>query len=43
MRDSGIREYDHPAGGWDALGAVAKTIRTQMNAVSGTKIHRDDA
>ncbi|MES2414538.1 MAG: FdhF/YdeP family oxidoreductase [Pseudomonadota bacterium] len=38
MSDNGIREYDHPAGGWDALGAVAKTIRTQMNAVSGTKI-----
>jgi len=36
--DSGIRPYTHPAGGWDALGAVARAIRGQMNAVSGTRI-----
>lgn len=36
--DSGIRKYEHPAGGWDALGAVAKAIHGQMNAVSGTRI-----
>ncbi|MDB5818905.1 MAG: CbbBc protein [Rhizobacter sp.] len=35
---AGIRPYDHPAGGWDALGAVARTIRTQMNVVSGSRI-----
>ncbi len=36
--DSGIRDYAHPAGGWDALGAVAKAIHGQMNAISGTRI-----
>ncbi|MET0210161.1 MAG: FdhF/YdeP family oxidoreductase [Burkholderiaceae bacterium] len=34
----GIRKYEHPAGGWDALGAVAKAIHGQMTAISGTKI-----
>ena len=39
MKDeSGIRKYEHPAGGWDALGAVAKAIHGQMTAISGTKI-----
>ena len=38
MSDNGIRPYDHPAGGWDALGAVAKTVRSQMNVISGTRI-----
>ncbi len=38
MKDEGIRKYDHPAGGWDALAAVARTIRGQMNTVSGTQI-----
>ncbi len=33
----GIRPYTHPAGGWDALGAVARAIRTQMDATSGAK------
>ncbi|HEY2661618.1 MAG TPA: FdhF/YdeP family oxidoreductase [Caulobacteraceae bacterium] len=33
----GIRPYTHPAGGWDALGAVARAIRTQMDAASGAK------
>jgi len=36
--DSGIRKYEHPAGGWDALGAVAKAIHGQMNAISGTRL-----
>ena len=36
--DEGLREYDQPAGGWGALDAVAKTIRTQMNVVTGTRI-----
>jgi molybdopterin-dependent oxidoreductase alpha subunit len=31
----GIRRYTNPAGGWDALGAVARAIRTQMDAVTG--------
>jgi molybdopterin-dependent oxidoreductase alpha subunit len=34
---NGIRTYTHPAGGWDSLSAVAKAIRTQMNAVSGAE------
>jgi molybdopterin-dependent oxidoreductase alpha subunit len=36
--DSGIRDYARPAGGWDALGAVAKAIHEQMNVISGTRI-----
>ena len=38
MSEESIREYDQPAGGWGALSAVAKTIRTQMTVRSGTKI-----
>jgi molybdopterin-dependent oxidoreductase alpha subunit len=37
MSDKSIRTYHHPAGGWDALGAVARTVRSQMDAVSGSK------
>ncbi|CAL4867306.1 Protein YdeP [Asticcacaulis sp. MM231] len=37
MSDKGIREYHAPAGGWGALRAVARTIRSQMDAVSGSK------
>ncbi|MHB8285258.1 MAG: FdhF/YdeP family oxidoreductase [Caulobacteraceae bacterium] len=33
-----IRLYTHPAGGWDALGAVAKAVRTQMNVISGPEV-----
>ncbi len=33
----GVRRYDHPAGGWDALGAVAQAIREQMDAPSGAR------
>lgn len=29
----GLKTYDHAAGGWGALKAVAKAVRTQMNAV----------
>ncbi len=36
--DDGIRNYTHAAGGWDALGAVARAIKGQMNALSGTRI-----
>lgn len=28
----GIVEYDHAAGGWGALRATAKAVRTQMDA-----------
>lgn len=38
MSKPSIREYEHPAGGWDALGAVAKAIHGQMSALSGTRI-----
>ncbi|APW37995.1 CbbBc protein [Rhodoferax koreense] len=38
MTDNGIRTYTHAAGGWDALGAVARAIKGQMNAVAGAKI-----
>ncbi len=31
----GIREYDHPAGGWDALIAVAAALRGQHVFLSG--------
>ncbi|MDP9995246.1 molybdopterin-dependent oxidoreductase alpha subunit [Variovorax boronicumulans] len=34
----GVRPYEHPAGGWDALGAVARAIRAQMTPLSGTRI-----
>ena len=33
----GLRGYDHSAGGWDALGAVARAVRSQMDAVTGTQ------
>jgi hypothetical protein len=26
----GIRQYDHPAGGWGALRATAKAVKEQM-------------
>ena len=32
-KDNSLRVYTHAAGGWDALKAVAKAVRTQMNAV----------
>ena len=32
-KNSGLRVYTHAAGGWDALKAVAKAVRTQMDAV----------
>ena len=34
----GIQAYDGPAGGWGALRAVARTLREQMDAVSGGKL-----
>ncbi|MDR3506433.1 MAG: FdhF/YdeP family oxidoreductase [Caulobacteraceae bacterium] len=36
-KDDGVRPYTHPAGGWDALGAVARAIRTQMDVAVGAK------
>src|ERR1700742_271717 len=33
----GIREYDHSAGGWDALRAVAVALRRQEVVVKGTE------
>jgi len=32
-KDNSLRVYTHAAGGWDALKAVAKAVRTQMDAV----------
>ena len=32
-KGNGIRVYSHAAGGWDALKAVAKAVRTQMDAI----------
>ena len=32
-KTKGIRVYTHAAGGWDALKAVAKAVRTQMDAI----------
>lgn len=32
-KDNGIRDYTHAAGGWDALAAVARAVRTQMDVV----------
>ena len=29
----GIRQYDHPAGGWGALRATAKAVKEQMGVV----------
>ncbi len=34
-RPEGIREYDHPAGGWDALRAVAETLKHQQVIFQG--------
>ncbi|ESZ24057.1 FdhF/YdeP family oxidoreductase [Mesorhizobium sp. L2C084A000] len=36
-RPPGILRYDHPAGGWDALKAVAKTLARQQIAVQGSR------
>jgi len=33
----GIREYDHSAGGWDALRAVAVALRRQEVVVKGAE------
>ena len=35
-RPEGIEKYDHPAGGWDALKAVAKTLAHQQIVAQGT-------
>ncbi|MDH7803896.1 MULTISPECIES: FdhF/YdeP family oxidoreductase [unclassified Rhizobium] len=35
-RPEGIEKYDHPAGGWDALKAVAKTLAHQQIIAQGT-------
>ncbi|WP_303828469.1 FdhF/YdeP family oxidoreductase [Asticcacaulis taihuensis] len=37
MSDEGIREYHAPAGGWGALRAVARTLRSQMDIVAGSQ------
>lgn len=34
-RPEGIREYDHPAGGWGALRAVAETLKHQQIVARG--------
>ncbi|MGO8145084.1 FdhF/YdeP family oxidoreductase [Rhizobium leguminosarum] len=36
-RPDGIKRYDHPAGGWDALKAVAKTLAHQQIVAQGSK------
>ncbi|MEZ2126900.1 MULTISPECIES: FdhF/YdeP family oxidoreductase [unclassified Sinorhizobium] len=36
-RPEGIERYDHPAGGWDALKAVARTLAHQQVVAQGTK------
>jgi len=36
-RPDGIEHYDHPAGGWDALKAVAKTLAHQQIVAQGTR------
>ncbi len=36
-RPEGIERYDHPAGGWDALKAVAKTLAHQQIVAQGTR------
>ena len=33
----GISDYTGPAGGWGALGAVARTIRSQMKTSTDTR------
>ncbi|MGN6365691.1 FdhF/YdeP family oxidoreductase [Asticcacaulis taihuensis] len=37
MSDEGIREYHAPAGGWGALRAVARTLRSQMDVIAGSQ------
>ncbi|MGN6208388.1 FdhF/YdeP family oxidoreductase [Asticcacaulis sp.] len=37
MSDEGIREFHAPAGGWGALRAVARTLRSQMDIVAGSQ------
>lgn len=36
QRPEGIERYSHPAGGWDALKAVAKTLAHQQVVAQGT-------
>ncbi|MBY2918779.1 FdhF/YdeP family oxidoreductase [Rhizobium leguminosarum] len=36
-RPEGIERYDHPAGGWDALKAVVKTLAHQQIVAQGSK------
>ncbi|MRG55338.1 FdhF/YdeP family oxidoreductase [Phyllobacterium sp. SYP-B3895] len=36
-RPKGIARYDHPAGGWDALKAVAKTLAHQQIVAQGSR------
>ena len=36
-RPDGIERYDHPAGGWDALKAVAKTLAHQQIVAQGSR------
>jgi molybdopterin-dependent oxidoreductase alpha subunit len=36
-RPDGIQRYDHPAGGWDALKAVAKTLAHQQIVAQGSR------
>ncbi|MDF1631294.1 FdhF/YdeP family oxidoreductase [Mycoplana sp. MJR14] len=36
-RPEGIEPYDHPAGGWDALKAVAKTLAHQQVVAQGSR------
>lgn len=36
-RADGIQQYDRPAGGWDALKAVAKTLAHQQIIVQGSR------
>jgi molybdopterin-dependent oxidoreductase alpha subunit len=35
-RPDGVEEYGHPAGGWDALKAVAKTLKHQQIVAQGS-------
>ncbi|MBY5814515.1 FdhF/YdeP family oxidoreductase [Rhizobium leguminosarum] len=37
QRPEGIEKYDHPAGGWDALKAVAKTLAHQQIVAQGSR------
>ncbi len=38
MGDDSISDYTHAAGGWDALKAVAKAVRTQMDAIPAGEV-----